>query len=554
LLIEDDLRAATVLREMLRTSWRGELVLTQVERLAAGSKELRDHGASCVLLDLTLPDGSGIAALDQIRATAPDVPIVALSDADDDELALEVLRHGAQDHLVKPHTDSVTLCRTVARAIERQSHEAGLAHRALHDSLTGLPNRALLMDRLAVALDRSRRTQTPVAVMFLDVDGFKQINDTHGHGAGDRVLIGLAERLRAMLRPMDSVARFGGDEFALLFEDVSSEREVVLIAERITHAARLPLSLDHGDVTITVSIGIAIVTDPAIHPETLILEADAAMYRAKERGPSHYELFDENSRRRAIERIELEAALRQAVERHELRVHYQPRIALEGEPRVTGFEALVRWEHPERGLIGPREFMPLAEETGLVIQIGEYVLDEALHQLGRWHATRPEVSISVNLSPRQLEDTGLVSMLARAIRSTDSDPRSLYLEVSESACSANPDASLRMLEAVKALGVRLAIDDYGTGSSSLSNLRRLPVDVLKIHESFVSRLGSDAGGSIVGAVVELAHALGLGAVAEGVETTAQLERLRRLGCDGAQGFLLGRPVPDTEAAAMLAIA
>ena len=356
-----------------------------------------------------------------------------------------------------------------------------------------------------------------------------------------------------MLRPMDTVARFGGDEFTFLFEDLASEREVVLIAERISRAARVPIRIDEREATITVSIGIAMVTDPSIPADTVIREADVAMYRAKELGRSRYELFDEASRHRAMERLELESALRHAVERSELRVHYQPKFSLNGSQKVTGFEALVRWEHPERGLIAPGEFLPLAEETGIVLAIGEYVLGESLQQLVRWHNSDPDLTLSVNVSLRQLEDAGLASLLAGAVRAADIDPAALCLEIAESTIAQNPDIMVRALQGLKTVGVTIAIDDYGTGSASLRNLKRLPLDSLKIHESFVSTLGVDReDSSVVSAVVELGHALGLSVVAEGVETDSQLAELRSIGCDAAQGFLFGRPVPEDEANAMLA--
>jgi EAL domain-containing protein (putative c-di-GMP-specific phosphodiesterase class I) len=284
----------------------------------------------------------------------------------------------------------------------------------------------------------------------------------------------------------------------------------------------------------------------------VIREADAAMYRAKELGRSRFELFDEASRHRAMERLELETALRHAVERSELRVHYQPKVSLERDTAVVGLEALVRWQHPERGLIAPNEFLPLAEETGLVLAIGEYVLVQALQQLVRWRRSKPNVSIAVNLSARQLEDPGLVSMLAAAVRSSGIDPGAVWLEVTESAVTHNQEAAIRAMQGLKAIGLRIAIDDFGTGSSSLRSLKRLPVDMLKIHESFVAGLGSDpVQNPIVAAVVELGHALGLSVVAEGVETDAQLAALRSLGCDGAQGFLFGAPVPEEEVHALL---
>jgi diguanylate cyclase (GGDEF)-like protein len=391
-----------------------------------------------------------------------------------------------------------------------------------------------------------------VAVLFLDVDNFKQVNDTLGHAAGDRLLVGLADRLRTMLRPMDTVARVGGDEFMLLFEDLASEREVVLIADRISRAASLPIRLEGRRTSVTVSIGIAMVADPTMPADTVISEADAAMYRAKELGPSRYELFDEDSRRRAMERLELETALKHAVERSQLEVHYQPNVSLREQGAVSGMEALVRWQHPDRGLIGPAEFISLAEETGLMLPIGQYVLEHAVHQLARWRRYRPQMTVSVNVSFRQLEDLSLASTLAGVIQSIDVPPEALCLEVGERALSQNPESATRALHALRAIGVRLAIDDFGSGFASLWNLKQLPLDAVKLDESLTAGLGIRAEQTpVVGAVVSLAHALGLNVVAEGVETDAQLEELRALGCDEAQGFLLGGPVPEEEVQALL---
>jgi EAL domain-containing protein (putative c-di-GMP-specific phosphodiesterase class I) len=351
---------------------------------------------------------------------------------------------------------------------------------------------------------------------------------------------------------MDTIARYGGDEFTLLFEDLAGDREVVLIAERISQAAALPIRLEQGETAVTVSIGIAMVSDPSISPETALREADAAMYRAKELGRARYELFDEASRQRAVERLELETALSHAVERAELRIHYQPKVSLDGELGVTGFEALVRWEHPQRGLMPPEDFIPLAEETGSVLGIGEFVVREALRQIARWRRFKPDITVSVNLSQRQLEDAGLVPMLADAMRDIGVDPPALCLEVTESTVTHNPDVALRALQGLKTMGVQIALDDFGTGSASLTDLKRMPIDVLKIHESFVSAIDHQQGdGSVVGAVVELGHALGLAVDAEGVETDVQLAELRSRGCDGAQGFLLGRPVTADQVHAML---
>jgi diguanylate cyclase (GGDEF)-like protein len=552
LLVENDPRTAFLLGEMLRTVWGDRLVLVHTQQRREATRELTDHGATCVLLGLGADEHDPAAAIAELRASAPTAAIVVLCEHADEELALHVLRAGAQDCVVRPDLFPTLLRRTIRYAIERKRSEVELAELALRDPLTDLPNRALFLDRLGVALDRSRRTGAAIAVLFVDVDNFKEINDSLGHSAGDNVLAGLAGRLRGMLRPMDTIARFGGDEFTLLFEGLTSEREVVMIAERVSRAAALPVPLGDGEMSVSVSIGVATVVDPVTPPETVIREADAAMYRAKELGRSRYELFDEVSRARAMERLELEAALSRAVDHSELRVHYQPTISLTGRLGVVGFEALVRWEHPERGLIDPGEFLPLAEETGTVLRIGEYVLADALRQISLWRRRRPDITVSVNLSPRQLEDAGLVSMVSSQLRDARVEPGAVCVEVSERTITGNSEAWIETLQGLKSIGVKIAIDDYGIGTTSLANLRQLPVDSLKIHQSFVAGLAERNGeASVVRAIVDLGHALGLQVAAEGVETDVQLAQLRALGCDAAQGYFLGLPVPGDEVDALL---
>ncbi|MGZ4285582.1 MAG: putative bifunctional diguanylate cyclase/phosphodiesterase [Solirubrobacteraceae bacterium] len=552
LIVTGDRRTAALIGEMLQASWSDGLVVAHAGQLMDATQELLEHTASCVLLDLSEHDDR-IAAVQQIRTAAPDVPIVVLAERADEDEAVIVVKAGAQDYLVRSELSPALLRRSVMYAIERKRLEAQLAHRALHDALTGLPNRALFLDRLGVALDRSRHNNASIAVLFLDVDNFKQINDSLGHAAGDRLLSGLADRLQSMLRPMDTVARFGGDEFTFLFEELTNEREVILIAERIGRAVRLPIHLEQGDTTVTVSIGISIVTDPTMPADAVIREADSAMYRAKQLGRSRYELFDETSRQRAIDRLELEGALRQALERSELRLHFQPKLSFEaGALRVTGLEALLRWEHPSRGMLAPSEFLQLAEDSGLMLEIGQYVLAHSLHHLLIWREHRPDVTVTVNVSARQLEDMSFVTLLAGQLTAAGVDPRAVCLDITERVAARNPDVSVRAIQALKALGVKIAIDDFGTGSSSLSNLKQLAIDSIKIHESLVGGLGRDPGEApLVRAVIELGHALGVEVVAEGVENDAQLDQLRALGCDGAHGFLLGRPVPEEEVLGLL---
>jgi diguanylate cyclase (GGDEF)-like protein len=557
LLLSGDERTARLIDRLLHATWSRVHLVTHATWDVAAAEALLDHPGCCVLLEVP-PAGDGDAAeeafsrLDYVRMSAPDAPIVLLFSDHDEQLTLRAVRHGAQDCLIKSELEPLGLRRALIHAIERKRAEAELAHQALHDQLTGLPNRALFLDRLGVALERSRRSGVSLAVLFLDFDNFKEINDSLGHAAGDRVLATLGERLSGLLRPMDTVARFGGDEFTFLFEGITAEREVVLIADRICQAAGLAIDVGDTQVRVTVSVGIALVSDPTVSPEAIIREADAAMYRAKERGRARFELFDEDSRRRAAERIELETAIRQAVEGNQLRVHYQPRLILHGIDVVAGVEALVRWQHPTRGLLAAGEFMPLADDAGLSVPVGRFVLQQAIAQLARWRAHKPDMTISLNVSLRQLRDPGLAALLSEAVRAGELDPAAIYLEVTETALAEDPDAATHALEQVKNTGVRVVIDDFGAGALSLSRLTRMPVDAIKIHESFVCGLGVDPeSAGLLSALVELGHALGWDVIAEGVETEGQLDLLRELGCDGAQGFAIGRPVSEEQFEALL---
>jgi diguanylate cyclase (GGDEF)-like protein len=545
LLVSSDYRTARLIEELLGAGGGRAHLVTYATWDAAAAQAVLDHPSCCVLLDFTSQDT--MALLEYVHMSAPEVPIVLLAPTDEEGLELHAIEAGAQDCLVTSTLNPTLLRRALAHATTRKRAEAQLAHQALHDQLTGLPNRALFLDRVGVALERARRSGAQLAVLFLDFDNFKQINDSRGHAAGDRLLAIVGERLSGLLRPMDTVARFGGDEFTFLFEDLTSEREVVLIADRICQAARQPIEIDGVELTVTVSVGIAMVADPTVSSETVLREADAAMYRAKAQGRSRYELFDEDSRRRAAERIELEAAVRQAIERCELRVHYQPTLDLDDSRERSGVEALVRWQHPSRGLIAAREFMPVAEDLGLVIPIGRFVLEHALERLAHWRARRPDMTLSLNISPRQLLDPALPAALQAALEARELEPSAICLEIPERAVADDAETAIDALERLKAIGVRIALDDFGSGASSLSRLRELPVDELKLHESFIAPVGSaPEDASIVGALIELGHSLGLSVVAEGVEHESQIEQLRELGCDAAQGYAIGRPVPEEQ--------
>ena len=456
----------------------------------------------------------------------------------------------------------VRLMGTIHDITERKTLEDRLAHQAFHDALTGLPNRALFTDRLDHALARAGQSAPPVGVLFLDLDRFKVVNDSLGHEVGDELLVAVARRLRACVRPTDTVARLGGDEFTVLLEDLGDAREPVRVAERIAAALQSPFALGsvaatggtaQREVFVTTSIGIVVSAPGQDQPADLLRVADVAMYRAKHGGRARYAVFDPSMNADVWDRLAVESDLRRALERDEFRVRYQPQVALD-DGELVAFEALVRWHHPERGVILPGAFVPLAEETGLVVPIGRWVLREACRQLRAWHEARPGEApprVSVNLSARQVREPDLVEDVARALRDSGLDARYLELEITESVLMDDTPATLTTLRALKGLGVRLAIDDFGSGYSSFAYLQSLPVDHLKIDRSFVREIGQGSAGVIVAAMVGLARAMGLQVTAEGVETVEQEARLRGLGCDLGQGNHFAEPLAADGALALL---
>jgi diguanylate cyclase (GGDEF)-like protein/PAS domain S-box-containing protein len=441
----------------------------------------------------------------------------------------------------------------LADALSRQATEDDIRHRALHDPLTGLPNRVLFLDRLEHALARLRRGHGRAAVMFLDLDRFKLVNDSLGHQAGDEILTAVAPRLKQALRATDTVARFGGDEFGVLLEDLESELDATETAERIAAVFAHPFVLGTSEHFISASVGIALAQGGEL-AEELIRDADTALYRAKEGGRARYELFDEALRARAMSRLRTETDLRRALERAELRLDYQPVISMHDQS-IASVEALLRWDHPERGLIPPAEFIPVAEECGVVESIGTWVLEEACRQAAQWHRARPDaapVGISVNLSTVQVANPSLPETVATVLRATGLEPTAVGLEITESVLLEETDRLTDTLSALKRIGVRLLLDDFGTGYSSLAYLTRLPLDGLKVDRAFIQGLGTKSQDrAITEAIIAMARALSLTVIAEGVETERQLSELRRLGCSQVQGFYYSPPVPAAEITAML---
>jgi diguanylate cyclase (GGDEF)-like protein/PAS domain S-box-containing protein len=468
----------------------------------------------------------------------------------------EVWVHWSVSMVRDQYSTAVHLIFQIQDITDRKLAEQQLHHDAFHDALTGLPNRALFMDHLKLAIARSKRNSTSLfAVLYLDLDRFKIINDSLGHTIGDQLLVGIANRLKKHLRPGDTVARLGGDEFTILIEDIADEKEAVLVAERIQNELAIPFGLSGREVFTTVSLGIAPSATGYERAEDILRDADTAMYRAKSLGKARYEIFDKAMHARAINLLQMETDMRRALEREEFLLHYQPIVSLH-DFRLRGFEALVRWQHPERGFISPMDFIPVAEETGMIVQLGEWVMREACQQMQHWQKLFPvetPLYITINLSSKQFSQTTLISKVAMIIQETGVKPHTVKLEITESVVMENIETATDMLQQLRALGVKLAIDDFGTGYSSLSYLHRFPIDTLKIDRSFVTRMSeNNENTEIVRTVVVLAQNLGMDVVAEGVETNEQLVLLQKLGCENGQGYFFSKPVNNVGAERIIA--
>ena len=500
-----------------------------------------------VLLDYQGDRASGQAIVAKSMQMGAPVPIIVMTDELDRNVDREAIRSGASDYLLKGRIDSQVLERTLRYAIERKSAEARLARLAHYDALTNIPNRILFRDRLARALERARRTQQTVALFFIDLDGFKQVNDTLGHEAGDELIRTVAERLSHCMRKSDSVARIGGDEFTVILEDVATTSDIVNVARKAIDVISRPVMLDSQQVFVGASIGIAVYPEAGDTVDALLKHADMAMYQAKGLRGSAYRFYTEKMNVEAMNQMYLEADLRRALRRGEFELYYQPRIALDDE-RIAGVEALLRWNHPVRGVVSPADFIPLAEEIGLIVPLGSWVVHQACEDMRTLdaHGVDP-FHIAVNLSFKQFADEKFAQTVGNIIDGAGIDARRLEFELTETAIMAHGEHTEHCMQAIRALGPTFSLDDFGTGYSSFAHIQRLPIGALKIDRSFVKNLPvTQDDATIVKAMISLAHNLGLVVIAEGAETAEQVRFLREHACDQVQGYYFSRPLrfPD----------
>jgi len=515
-----------------------------VTHLAEAVRTTKDTTFDAVILDLCKSNMPSSKSVHTINELLDEIPIIILSDDDDQVAAVEALNAGAQDYLVRANTDGQALVRAIRFAIERKRTEQRLQALLHYDTLTHLPNRELLLDRLTQSIAAATRQQTMVALLLLDLDRFKLVNDTLGHAFGDKLLCNVAEQVQTCIRESDTLARLGGDEFVVILTGVKGAQDAAKVASKITRQLSRPIVIEGHEAFVTASIGISLFPNDGLDKNTLITNADVAMYRAKEEGRNHFQFYTFGMNATTVERLSLENDLRRALERDELVLHYQPQMNCStGE--MVGFEALVRWQHAELGLVPPARFIPIAEENGLIVPIGEWVLREACRQNKAWiDAGGKPMVVSVNLSSRQFHQESMLKTVTDTLELTKLEAKYLSLEITESSLMHDPDDAVVTLCLLHNMGVAISIDDFGTGYSSLGHLKRFPLDYLKIDRAFVKDITENPeDAAIVQAILAMAHSLRLKVVAEGVETERQLQFLHKIGCDEVQGYFLAKPLP-----------
>ncbi len=545
LLIEDDASDAYLLSHALESTCTGEFGVTPASSVEAALPLMSLQRFDVALLDLSLPGSSGLEALQQLRHAAPPLPIVILTGFDDEALALSALQHGAQDYLVKEQADGQLIKRAIRYAIERKRFEDNLTVLANFDALTGLANRSLFESRLEMALARARRSGETPALFFIDLNGFKSINDRLGHKAGDALLKGVAGRLKRTVREYDTVARFGGDEFAVLLEGAMEPRGCAIVARKMLDAMHTPFTLEKGEETVGLSLGIAIAASDT-PSEQLLKQADIAMYRAKQKPKSSYQFYTENLHRETALRLQMEQELAHALRHREsLCLYYQPKLELKS-GRLAGAEALIRWQHPERGLLLPEQFLPLLP-PGLGTELDVFVLEMACADTRRWQAMGLEpVQISIHISNIGGEQDSIDALLAVLDRAGLSS-RTIAMEIEESALLHDEGGSVRRLARVRDAGVELHLDNFGSGTSSLRLLARCPLDAVKIDRRLTSILDvEERETAMLRSLINLGHTFDMKVIAEGVESSAQQTALRAMECDQMQGYLIARPLSEPE--------
>jgi len=545
LLIEDNLMDARKVRAMLEETGAGKFELSHVDRLNGALKRLTDGEFDVVLLDMSsTSDESGLESISYIERINPEIPIVALSEDTDEAFALKVVQAGAQDYLVKGQGDGFLIARTIRYAIEHKKEKERLTVLAQYDLLTGLANRVLFRDLLEKALARSDRNKMPVGLMFLDLDRFKIINDTLGHDFGDSLLKFVAQRLKSCVRTGDLISRLGGDEFTVTLEGLTRIEDVEIVAQKILHTLARPFDIEGHDLSIGVSIGVAVYPSHGKDADTLIKYADTAMYSAKENGRNNYKFYTQVMGKEMSKQHVLENDLRRALECDEFLLYYQPQLSLKTQ-EIVGVEALIRWQRDKDKIVVPGGFIPLAEETGLIVQIGEWVLQTACKQNKEWQDSGlSPIRIAVNLSARQLCQKDIIDIVKKALTQSGLNPEFLELELTESLIMEDMQARSVILAKLKNMGVHISIDDFGTGYSSLSCLETLPIDTLKIDKSFIRKVSEDPeNATIASAIIALGQAMRLNVIAEGIENKSQVDYLISQGCSVGQGYYYAKPMP-----------
>lgn len=545
LLVEDSASDALLIRSAITAVMPGNSGIRHEKTLEATLKALSEAEYDVVLLDLSLPDSTGFDGLLSIQNLAPKLPVIILTAYADEELALQAVEHGAQDYLFKDRADGKAIRRAMQYAVQRKQFESTLIKQANFDTLTKLANRVLFESRLDMALARMRRANTGVGVFFLDLNNFKEANDMLGHAAGDALLQQVAERLRQCLRPYDTASRFGGDEFALLVEGIGQARDCAVIAQKIIMRMAEPFPVEHKTVNIGISIGIVTCfTGNDTSREALLKQADEAMYGAKLSGRSNYRFYTPEVHEEACARLKLERELGAAIVRNELTLHYQPKLDLRT-GRTTGAEALIRWNHPVRGLLLPSEFMAVAAETGLVREIGEWVLSAVCADIARWRkAGLPAIQVSVNISTAQLDDVTFPEILQTLLGKHVIPPTGIAVEIPSSAILDRAKERIKTLEAIRRLGVEVHLDHFGTSAFSLAALKTLAVDAVKIAPDLTRTINEPDGMlALVQAIMDIAERFKVGVVAGGIENEWQRSFFKEQSCREGQGYALCRPVP-----------